>query len=233
MTHLHIPDGVLPAWLWGAGWAVAAVALVAGLRVQRRRPATRVAYEGFLGGLMLAAMALEIPLGPFEFHLTLAGPLGVLLGPAGAFQAGFIASAVLAFVGHGGFTLIGLNAVTIGAVGAIASMTWTALRGSGSAGAVMAAATAVGQLGGGLMWAALVLAGASARVRDAGLASGRLTWLGGMVLTLVLLGVVVEAMVAYGLGRFLSRVRPDLLEASVQPAPAPAGAEPLASSAKE
>ena len=23
MSHIHIPDGVLPAWLWIAGWALA------------------------------------------------------------------------------------------------------------------------------------------------------------------------------------------------------------------
>src|SRR5881296_2197690 len=100
MAHLHIPDGVLPVWLWGPGWAVAVLALVLMWRSQRDRSPRRVAYEGALGALMLAAMAMEVPLGPVEYHLTLAGPIGVLLGPSGAFQAAFIASALLAFIGH-------------------------------------------------------------------------------------------------------------------------------------
>ena len=29
MTHIHLPDGVLPAWLWVSGWAVALVLVFA------------------------------------------------------------------------------------------------------------------------------------------------------------------------------------------------------------
>jgi cobalt/nickel transport system permease protein len=212
VTHLHIPDGVLPAWLWGAGWLATALALLLGWRTQRRRRPGRVAYEGFLGALMLAAMALEIPLGPIEYHLSLAGPIGVLLGPAGVFQAAFIASTVLAFVGHGGFTLIGLNAANLGLVGALAAVVYRARRATAPAPVAMATATALGQLAGGAVWAVLLLAGARARALDAGLDGGRAAWLGGVAVPIVLAGVAAETLVAYGLGRFLARVRPDLLE---------------------
>ena len=85
MSHLHIPDGLLPVWMWGAGLLVALAVLVESSRRARARSPQRIAYQGALGGLMLAAMA--IPLGPFEYHVTLAGPMGILLGGAGAFPA--------------------------------------------------------------------------------------------------------------------------------------------------
>ncbi len=28
MTHIHVPDGVLPVWLWGSGWVVAVALLL-------------------------------------------------------------------------------------------------------------------------------------------------------------------------------------------------------------
>jgi len=57
MSHLHLPDGVLPLWLWASAWVVAAILLGAGLRVQGRRSVHRVAIEGALTALMLALVA--------------------------------------------------------------------------------------------------------------------------------------------------------------------------------
>jgi len=213
MAHLHIPDGVLPAWLWGAGWAAAVLVLIALWRVQRDRSPQRLAYEGALGALMLAAMAMEVPLGPVEYHLTLAGPIGVLLGPAGAFQAAFIASAILACIGHGGLTLIGLNALLLGTAATLAAPVYRTLRDRHSAPVALAGATAVGHAASGVAWLALVLAGARMRASDLGLGheTGRLMVVSAVAVPLVILGVVAEAVAAFGMGRFLMRVRPDLM----------------------
>ena len=121
MSHLHIPDGVLPPGVWGAGLAAALLLLVWTSRLGRDASRQGIAYQGAIGALVLAAMALEVPLGPFEYHLTLLGPVGVLLGPAAAFQVMFVSSAILALVGHGGLTVVGLNALVLGAGAALAT----------------------------------------------------------------------------------------------------------------
>jgi len=208
MAHLHIPDGVLPIGLWAAGWAVAAVALV--LTSLRQGPPQLIAFRGAIGALALAAMAVELPLGPFEYHLTLAGPVGVLLGVAGGYQVLFIATAVLAFVGHGGFTVIGLNALVLGGGAAAARVVFVAARRRFSAPAAMAVATAVGQALAGVMWLALV----GLAVRSGGAAgAARLPALATIALPLWALGVALETLVAHGIASFLARVRPDLLPA--------------------
>ena len=125
MSHLHLPDGLLPLWLWLPALAlVLATLLLSGRRIEPRR----VAYQGALGAMMLAAMS--VPLGPLDYHLALAGPVGVLLGPAASFQVVFVVTAILAFLGHGGFTAIGLNTLLLAgsATGAHLAFALTARR---------------------------------------------------------------------------------------------------------
>jgi cobalt/nickel transport system permease protein len=221
MAHLHIPDGVLPLWLWLPAWGVAIAVLGLTWRAQGARPPQRIAYEGALGALMLAAMALELPLGPVEYHLTLAAPIGVLLGPVGAFQAAFIASAVLAFMGHGGLTLIGLNALLLGVASTIAPLLHRAIARSHPGAGALAGAAAAAHLASGAAWFVLVLAAARWRQEALGVAGGaRLAVLAGVALPLVLFGVVAETAAAWGMGHFLVRVRPDLLPGFVPPDPA-------------
>ena len=158
MSHLHIPDGVLPVAFWAPGLAIALALLVAGAWTLRDRSPQRLAYQGALGALVLAAMAVELPLGPLEYHLTLVGPVGVLLGPAAIFQVVFIANAILALVGHGGLTVVGLNALVLGAGGALAGPVYGLLARRFAPPAAMAAATAVTQTVSGALWLAVMLA---------------------------------------------------------------------------
>lgn len=214
--HLHIPDGVLPVFAWAPALALAVLALVIATRVSH--PSTReVGYRGALGALMLAAMSVELPLGPLEYHLTLVGPVGVLLGPAGAFQAIIVANLVLAFLGHGGFTVVGLNALVMGSGAAVARAVYRQLARRRSAAASLAGATAVAQLVSGALW--LLAVGSALKLgRGADPAlKARVGVVAGLAFPMALLGVAAESAVAYGAARFLSRVRPDLL-------PPPAGA---------
>lgn len=217
MSHLHIPDGVLPLAIWGPGLVVALLILVWSARLTRLASSQRVAYQGALGALVLAAMAVEIPLGPIEYHLTLLGPVGVLLGPAGAFQVMFVASAILALVGHGGITVVGLNALVLGAGAALARPCYLGLARRLAPPGAMAGAAALAQGVSGLLWFGIVVLGMR---RD--VAPERIGLFGGLAFPMWLLGVVVEALVAFGMARFLQRVRPDLLPGAVAPAP-PAG----------
>ncbi|HEY3215186.1 MAG TPA: energy-coupling factor ABC transporter permease [Candidatus Eisenbacteria bacterium] len=215
MSHLHVPDGLLPLWLWGPG-----LLLVLGMLALASRSATpqRVAYQGALGALMLAANAL--PLGPLEYHLTLSGPIGILLGPAGAFQAAFAVSVILALLGHGGFTVVGLNTLVLGAGAAVARPVYTALVAIVRPRTAMAWGTASGQAVAGGLW--LLVMAATARFAPshpgaAGLGhhtespAAHFEVLAAFAFPLWLVGTAVEAMVAWGIGRFLERVHPALL----------------------
>jgi cobalt/nickel transport system permease protein len=207
MSHLHIPDGVLPVLLWAPGLGLALLLLVLGARVLRGASPQRLAYQGALGALVLAAMAVELPLGPLDYHLTLVGPVGVLLGPASIFQVVFVASGILALVGHGGLTVVGLNALVLGAGGALARPVYVVCARRWGPPVALAVATAVTQTVSGALWLAVMAA--AMHVQAVG--PNRVKLVAGVALPLYLAGIVVESAVAFGVARFIIRVRPDLL----------------------
>lgn len=234
MSHLHLPDGVLPIWLWLAGLVVALALLVRASRQARSANPQRIAWQGALGALMLAAMA--IPLGPIEYHLTLAGPVGVLLGGTGAFQVAFIVSAILAFIGHGGLTTIGLNALLVGLAAGVARRLFTPLRGRMGAAASLAIATAAGQALAAAGWFVVVTLTlfrqpGSGGPFDSIAGDGRLAPVLAVGVPLVIAGIAAEALVAFGVGRFLGRVRPELLGASPAMTATPTAPAPRMSAA--
>ena len=217
MSHLHIPDGVLPPVVWIAGLVLGALALGVSVRFARGGP-QQVAYAGALGGIMLAVMAIPVPITAFDYCMTLAGPVGVLLGAAGAFQVSFVVTLILALLGQGGLTVIGLNALVLGLGAALARGFYLrGVRALGPAGA-MALATAGSQLVSsaawvGILWLSVRLAPGAGGAPEV---AGPLRWLRagalGVVLVPMLAGAIaLESLLGYGLARFLSRVRPDLL----------------------
>lgn len=108
MTHLHIPDGVLPVWLWGGGWLLAVAALLVADRASRRyETRRRLPLVGIVSALVIVAMSSEIV--PLAYHMNLTVLAGALLGPALSVVSAFIVQVVLAALGHGGVTIIGLN----------------------------------------------------------------------------------------------------------------------------
>ncbi|MEI8083168.1 MAG: energy-coupling factor ABC transporter permease, partial [Actinomycetes bacterium] len=113
MSHLHIPDGVLPWWLVLLGWAVALPVLwLASRRAGSDRASLRkVPLLGVVAALVLVAMSTEIV--PIAYHINLTVIAGVLLGPWLSVVAAFIVVLMLALIGHGGVTVIGLNTVLI------------------------------------------------------------------------------------------------------------------------
>jgi cobalt/nickel transport system permease protein len=213
MSHLHIPDGVLPALLWVPGLGVALLLLVLSALAVRGASRQAVAYQGALGALMLAAMAVEVPLGPFEYHLSLLGPVGVLLGPAATFQVVFVANAILALVGHGGLTVVGLNALVLGAGGALARPCYGLLARRFTAPAAMVGGTVVAQAVSGALWLAVVGFGLRAGARG----PARVGLFAGVAFPMWIVGILIESAVAFGVARFLARVRPDLLPGGAGP----------------
>lgn len=108
MSHLHVPDGLLPPGWIILGFVLAGVGLaLATWRLRRVDRGWLVPRLGIMSALMLLAMTVEV--GFLDYHVNLTVLAGVLLGPAGGFLAAFIANLFSAFLGHGGLTVIGLN----------------------------------------------------------------------------------------------------------------------------
>lgn len=112
MSHLHIPDGVLPIWLVVVGW----VLTVAGIAVSSRLVSDeerrhRIPLVGAVAALMLVAMSSEIV--PIAYHVNLTVVSGILLGPWLSIPTALVVVTVLGLIGHGGVTVIGLNTVVI------------------------------------------------------------------------------------------------------------------------
>jgi cobalt/nickel transport system permease protein len=114
MTHMHIPDGILPVWLWVSGFLImAAVLTVCLYRLRNMDRKKKIPLLGVLSAVMLVAMSLEIL--PIGYHLNLSVVAGILLGPSLGFIAAFIVNSMLALLGHGGITVMGLNTLLLGA----------------------------------------------------------------------------------------------------------------------
>lgn len=114
MSHIHIPDGVLPLWLWAGGWMVAlAMIAVAGRVASRSEARRKVPLVGVVAALMIVSMSSEIV--PIAYHVNLSVIAGILLGPALSVVTAFIVGGVLAMFGHGGVTVLGLNTMVLGA----------------------------------------------------------------------------------------------------------------------
>ena len=118
MSHIHIPDGVLPFWLWAAGYALA-LAIVAYVSYRQRSAdlRRRLPLLGVLAAVMLVGMSTEIV--PIAYHLNLSVLAGIIVGPSLGVIAAFIVNFILALFCHGCVTTVGLNTLIIGAECAI------------------------------------------------------------------------------------------------------------------
>jgi len=200
MTHLHIPDAAMPGRVAVASYILMVVALGACVWSLRGRDSRRsAALTGIMGAFMLVAMS--IPLGPVPVHLNLAALAGMMLGPAMAFICVFSVNLILAFVGHGGITVVGLNTIILGAQAVVAGVLFSRLYGRYGARASAALSTIVAVLMSLALVAGVVsVAGTVEIPRFAGLAG-----------PIGLGGAVLESLVVTAIVSFLERVRPDLL----------------------
>ncbi len=113
MSHLHIPDGVLPLpWILAGFGATAILLLFAVSSIRRQDRARTVPRIAILSAVMLLAMSLPIPV--LHYHVNFTVLTGMMAGPAEGFIAGFITNLILALGAHGGITVIGLNTLITG-----------------------------------------------------------------------------------------------------------------------
>lgn len=113
MSHIHLPDGVLPISWWLPAyiatfiWLGLALRQAEAERVRRKLP--------FLAGLCaLMLLMMSIPLGPLPIHINLTVLTGIIVGPWLGFVAVFVVNIMLSFLGHGGLTAVGLNTLITG-----------------------------------------------------------------------------------------------------------------------
>ncbi len=111
---MHISDGVLHPAVLAGGFAAAGALGAWGLREIRDSDYPRV---GILTAGFFAASLIHIKLPPTSVHLTLNSLLGIALG-ARCFPAITVALFLqAALLGHGGLTVVGVNAVMMAVPG--------------------------------------------------------------------------------------------------------------------
>lgn len=113
---MHIPDGILPAPVCVAGYAIAGGVTWVALRQinKHSNPQAEVPKAALLAAAFFVGSSLSLPVPPVSVHLVLNGLLGAVLGWYAwpAILIGLLLQAVL--LGHGGLTTLGVDAVMMG-----------------------------------------------------------------------------------------------------------------------
>jgi len=128
VSHLHIPDGIIdPIWLL-IGFIVTGLIIGLSLFMLRKKDIQKLVPRiGIISAVMLLGMSVPLPIG-IGYHLNLSVLVGIILGPWAGFISAFIVNLILALIGHGGVTVIGLNSLIIGSETVFGFLFFGALR---------------------------------------------------------------------------------------------------------
>lgn len=118
---MHISEGILNAPVWMAGYAGAVVLAAATMRNMDMEEVPKIAV---ITSVFFVASLIKVPIGPSSVHLILNGLVAVVLGWRAfpAIMLGIILQAII--FGHGGVTVIGVNAIMLGGGALVAYMVW-------------------------------------------------------------------------------------------------------------
>ena len=210
---MHIEEGVLVAS--SGGWAIlaggAALAAAGTLAGLRKTDYERVPQVAMLSAAFFVASLIHVPIGTAPVHLLLTGLVGLLLGWA-AFPAILIALFLQAVCfGFGGLLTLGVNTVTMAAPAVIVGGLFNGLVRSKSDGVACVAAFAAGALG--VLLSLLLWATAMTGARPEFLTFSKAAVVAHLALA------PIEGLVTASAVAFLRKVRPELLEAPLLPAP--------------
>ena len=219
MTHLHIPDGILPIRIWMLG--IILMALAIGFSVHRLRSLNlmkKIPLLGAVSAVMLVAMSLEIL--PLAYHINLSVVAGIMLGPSLGFLAAFIANLILAFMGHGGITVIGLNTLLLGSEAVLGHTLYSLFSRWPSVFWRAAMATLLTLMATTMALVGIVaLSGIDPEFHHhadghAPVAEGRdsISTFASLVLSLGSIGWIIEAAITGAVVKFISQVKPGLLD---------------------
>ncbi|MEA5463824.1 cobalt transporter CbiM [Leptothoe sp. PORK10 BA2] len=113
---MHIPDGFVPPQLCIVGYGLSGLVTWHCLRQVNRQPdpTAQMPKAALLASAFFVASSIQIPLPPMSLHLVLNGLLGAVLGYYSflAILIGLFFQAL--FLGHGGLSTLGVNAIIIG-----------------------------------------------------------------------------------------------------------------------
>lgn len=130
---MHIPDGMLPAEVCIAGYA--GTAFLTWLSVKKAKSSSEdsarvVSRASVMAAAFFVVSWIHIPIPPVSVHPILAGLMGILLGWISfpAILVGLFFQA--AMFGHGGFTTLGVNALTMGGAALLAGAVFRLLKGN-------------------------------------------------------------------------------------------------------
>jgi len=216
MTHMHIPDGILPVWLWLAGFVAMVMALgFSFYRLRGMDTKKMIPLLGALSAAMLVVMSLPILPG---YHINLTVVTGILIGPSLGLIAAFITNVILAFMGHGGITVIGLNTLLLGSEAVLGHLLFSLLKRlpvfwrAAAATMVTLFITTI------LLIGIVAVAHLDPDVLHHGEEHDHAVHSGGsvstfavVVLTIGAVGWIIEAAITGAVVRFISQVKPDLL----------------------
>jgi cobalt/nickel transport system permease protein len=107
---LHLSDGLLPFEWCLAGWLAAGAVVLLGCWRLRDEEIPRL---GLLTAAFFVSSAIHVPLGFTSVHLLLNGLVGALLGWRATIAIFLGLLLQMAFLGHGGWTTIGVNTLVI------------------------------------------------------------------------------------------------------------------------
>ncbi|HFQ92299.1 MAG TPA: cobalt transporter CbiM [Chromatiales bacterium] len=118
---MHISEGILSAPSLTVGFAGTAVLAAATMRNLDMEEVPKISV---ITAVFFVTSLIKVPLGPASVHLILNGLVGVVLGWRAfpAIMLGIILQAII--FGHGGVTVIGVNALMLGGGGLIAYLVW-------------------------------------------------------------------------------------------------------------
>ncbi|MBU4341048.1 MAG: cobalt transporter CbiM [Candidatus Altiarchaeota archaeon] len=200
---VHISDGVLSGEVLAAGWLVTVVALALTLR---RLRAEEIPKLSLTTAAFFVASLVHVPFGPTSVHLIMNGLVGVILGPL-AFISVFIGLVLQAFLfGHGGITVIGVNAMNMGlsALAAYALFRMSKMENKVQVGVL-------GFLAGGLAVALAVILTALVLF----LAGEEFTAVAIALLIAHIPIIIIEAIIVGSIVAFLLRIKPEMLKLEV------------------
>ncbi len=107
--HIHIPDGVLPVWLWLLGLVITFLFLTIAV-IKVRGDLKKMTLAGMLTALVVLLMS--IPLG-IPAHINMIVFVGIIMGAYWSLIISFVANFILASFAHGGLSIIGLNTLIL------------------------------------------------------------------------------------------------------------------------
>lgn len=108
-----MPDGIIPTLWWVLGYLLTfSIMFFIFKSMDQEEARKKIPFTGIAAAIMLLGMSVPLVIVPV--HLSLAVMTGILIGPKLGFLAVFVVNIILAFFGHGGITIVGLNTLIIG-----------------------------------------------------------------------------------------------------------------------